>query len=151
MGHVPEPLEPALARLRPLLADPERLVRAVGAGRRRDAHPSVARAELRPVRLKAGLRLQVTTSDGQRPVPPPRTPTHAAGADAQRAAAPLLAEPFANWHVEPRDGVVQLRATKSGDAQVPRRAAGGREAVTAHDRARRHLLDPGDPLFGALG
>ena len=44
--------------------DPEHLVRAVGAGRRRGAHPAFARAELRPVRLKAGLRLQVTTSDG---------------------------------------------------------------------------------------
>src|SRR3954471_12770313 len=150
-GGVPEPLEPALARLRPLLADPERLVRAVGAGRRRGAHPSVARAELRPVRLKAGLRLQVTTTDGRTPVPTTRTANHAAGADAQQAVDALLAEPFANWHVETRDGVVQLRVTKSGDAQAHRQAAAGREAVTDHDRARRHLLDPGDPLFGALG
>jgi SAM-dependent methyltransferase len=148
---VPEPLEPALARLRPLLADPERLVRAVGAGRRRGAHPSVARAELRPVRLKAGLRLQVTTTDGRTPVPTTRTANHTAGADAQQAVDALLAEPFTNWHVETRDEVVQLRVTKSGDAQVHRQAAAGREAVTDHDRARRHLLDPGDPLFGALG
>jgi hypothetical protein len=74
---VPEPLEPALARLRPLLADPERLVRAVGAGRRRGALPAFARAELRPVRLKAGLRLQVTTTDGRTPAPSIRTANHA--------------------------------------------------------------------------
>src|SRR2546423_15701969 len=74
-GGVPEPLEPALARLRPLLTDPERLVRAVGAGRRRGAQPAFARAVLRPVRLKAGPRLQVTTTDGQAPTPPIR-PAH---------------------------------------------------------------------------
>jgi SAM-dependent methyltransferase len=148
---VPEPLEPALARLRLLLADPERLVRAVGAGRRRGAHPAFARAELRPVRLKAGLRLQVTTTDGRTPVSANHTP----GTDAERAVDALLAEPFANWHVETCDEVVQLRVTKSGDAQVHRQAATQEAPAdhdrTEHDRTRRHLLDPGDPLFGALG
>jgi SAM-dependent methyltransferase len=152
---VPEPLEPALARLRPLLADPERLVRAVGAGRRRGAQPAFARAVLRPVRLKAGLRLQVTTTDGRTPTPSIHTANHAPGADADRAVDALLAEPFGNWHVETRDEIVQLRVTKSGDAQVHSQAAAGQqldqEAVADHDRARRHLLDPGDPLFGALG
>src|SRR3954451_10714456 len=158
MGHVPEPLQPALARLRPLLADPERLVRAVGAGRRRGAHPAFARAQLRPVRLKAGLRLQVTTTDGQPPAPSIRTANHAPGPDAELAVDALLPEPFANWHVETHDEVVQLRVTKSGDAQVHRRAAGQadrREAAdhdrTEHDRTSQHLLDPGDPLFDALG
>src|SRR3954466_15679763 len=84
-GGGPDPLEPALARLRPLLADPERLVRAVGAGRRRGEHPSVARVELRPVRLKAGLHLQVTTSDGASPAPSIRAANHTPGPDAQRA------------------------------------------------------------------
>jgi SAM-dependent methyltransferase len=160
---VPEPLEPALARLRPLLADPGRLVRAVGAGRRRGTHPAVVRAELRPVRLKAGPRLQVTTTDGRTPT----TANHAPGEDAERAVDALLAEPFGNWHVETRDEVIQLRVTKSGDAQVHRQAlpvpkapahqAPVREVqlhetrITTHDRAKHHLLDPGDPLFAALG
>jgi SAM-dependent methyltransferase len=144
---VPEPLEPALARLRPLLADPDRLVRAVGAGRRRGTQPAFVRAELRPVRIKAGLRLQVTTTDGRTPT----TTNHTPGADAERAVDALLAEPFANWHVEIRDEIVQLRVTKSGAAQVHHQAAAGRDASTDHDRARRHLLDSGDPLFGALG
>ena len=153
---MPEPLEPALARLRALVVDPERLVRAVAAGRRRGTRPCVVRAELRPVRLKAGLRLQVTTTDGRVPA---STANHAPGADAERAVDALLAEPFANWHVETRDEVVQLRVTKSGDAQVHRQAAarrperpqGADRARTEHDRTKQHLLDPGDPLFGALG
>jgi SAM-dependent methyltransferase len=146
---VHEPLEPALARLRPLLTDPARLLRAVAAGRRRGARPSFARAELRPVGLKAGLRLQVMTTDG-------RTPTmrnHPPGEEAERAVDALLAEPFGNWHVETQDEVIQLRVTKSGDAQVHRTASVGspERSAPAHDRAKQHLLDPGDPLFAALG
>ena len=152
---MPEPLEPALGRLRPLLAAPERLVRAVGAGRRRGAQPAFARVELRPVRLKSGLRLQVTTTDGSAPVPTIRTANHAPGQDADRAVDALLAEPFGNWHVETRDEVIQLRVTKSGEAQVHRQAASqgtsGQESGIAHDRPKKHLLDPGDPLFAALG
>jgi SAM-dependent methyltransferase len=135
------------------------------------------RAELRPVRLKAGLRLQVTTTDGRTPASSIRTANHAPGEDAERAVDALLAEPFGNWHVETRDEVVQLRVTKSGDAQVHRQAAPiegapvqgapvqgapvqgapvqgapvQETAVPAHDRAKHHLLDPGDPLFAALG
>jgi SAM-dependent methyltransferase len=163
---VPEPLEPALARLRPLIADPERLVRAVAAGRRRAARPAFVRAQMRPVRLKAGLRLQVTTTDGRTPAPSIRTTNHAPGEDAERAVDALLAEPFGNWHVETRDEVIQLRVTKSGEAQVHRQAvpvqelpvrelpvrqAAAPEPAVAHDRAKQHLLDPGDPLFAALG
>ena len=56
-----EPLETALARVRADLLDPERLIRAVAAGRRRGRTPRWRRAELRYVDLKAGRRLQVTT------------------------------------------------------------------------------------------
>jgi SAM-dependent methyltransferase len=145
---VPEPLEPALARLRPMLADPATLVRAVAAGRRRGARPEVVRAELRPVALKTGLRLQLTTTDGRTPstrnLPP--------GQEADRAVEELLAQPFGNWHVETCDEVVQLRVTKAGDAQVHRAArTGGASVVAAHDRPKHHLLDPADPLFRALG
>ena len=43
--------------------------------------------------------------------------------------------------------MLQLRVTKSGDAQVHRAARiGAAPAVGGHDRAKRHLLDPGDPL-----
>jgi SAM-dependent methyltransferase len=160
---VPEPLEPALARLRPLLADPARLVRAVAAGRRRGARPSVARAELRPVRLKAGLRLQVVTTDGRTPT----TRNHPLGQEAERAVDALLAEPFGNWHVVTREEVIQIRVTKGGEAQVHSAAATAPEPSSApgtapettpapqigalHDRTKHHLLDPGDPLFAALG
>jgi SAM-dependent methyltransferase len=145
---VPEPLEPALARLRPLLADPDVLVRAVAAGRRRGARPDVVRAQVRPVVLKVGVRLQVTTTDGRTPT----TRNHAPGEQAEHAVDALLAQPFGNWHVETRAEVLQLRVTKSGEAQVHREARGAAAPAPApHDRGARHLLDPGDPLFAALG
>jgi SAM-dependent methyltransferase len=162
---VAEPLEAALAEIRDLLLRPE-LVRAVAAGRRRGHTPSVVRAEVRPVALRTGRRLQVVTSDGRRPT----TRNLAPGAQARAAVDALLAEPFGSWRVESTEVTLQLRVTRSGAAQVHRAAgtttppagasgspaqwtAAGPPAAPAagHDRRRAHLLDPGDPLFGVLG
>jgi SAM-dependent methyltransferase len=146
---VPESLEQALSALRPTLLDGDRLVRAVAAGRRRrsgDVPVRWQRAELRPVDLKAGRRLQIVTyADG-----PPVTRNEPFGDEAAVAVDELLAEPFANWHVETTTETVQLRVTKKGAAQV-HRSAGGNVQVTGHDRTKPHLIDPGDPLFGVLG
>jgi SAM-dependent methyltransferase len=150
---VPEPLNDALTALRPLLLDADGLVKAVAAGRRRGAAPGHVRAELRPVDLKAGRRVQLVTTDGRTPTTRNLEPGPAAAA----AVDELLAEPFGSWHVETRLEVVQLRVTKRGEAQVHRQPMGSEPAVsptepdTAHDRARQHLIDPGDPLFSVLG
>lgn len=141
-----QPLDTALAEVRALLLDPARLTRAVAAGRRRGRSPSVVRAELRPVRLKAGTRLQVVTSDGARPY----TRNLAFGAHAEAAVDALLAEPFGTWHVRTVDTTVQVRVTKSGDAQV-HRAVTLSTPDTSHDREKEYLLDPADPLFDTIG
>ena len=142
---MPEDLTEALAEVRDLLLDPE-LTRAVAAGRRRGSTPSVVRAELRPVALKSGRRLQIVTNDGTRPY----TRNVAPGPDAAAAVDALLAEPFGNWHVEAAGATVQVRVTKKGDAQV-HRGAGVTGPADDHDRPKEHLLDPGDPLFQAIG
>jgi SAM-dependent methyltransferase len=142
-----EPLDRALADLRDMLLGPD-LVRAVAAGRRRGQAPSVVRAELRPVDLKAGRHLQIVTSDSARP----HTLNVAPGPAADRAIDALLAEPFGNWHVETADATLQLRVTKKGEARVHRAAAERPTGDdTGHDRAKKHLLDPGDPLFTVVG
>ncbi|MDG4821307.1 SAM-dependent methyltransferase [Asanoa sp. WMMD1127] len=143
---MPEDLSTALAEVRGLLLDPG-LTRAVAAGRRRGATPSVVRAELRPVALKAGRRLQIVTNDGARP----HTRNVAPGREADEAVDALLAEPFGNWHVESAGTTVQLRVTKKGDAQVHRQAAATTPQTHDHDRVRQHLLDPGDPLWEVIG
>jgi SAM-dependent methyltransferase len=149
---VSEPLDIALAEIRELLLDPDRLVRAVAAGRRRGGVPSPVRAELRPVDLKAGRRLQVVTSDGVRPYTRNLVP----GTEASAAVDELLAQPYGNWHVEATTATVQLRVTKRGEAQVHRAAPEASVAETAaqaaaHDRPKAHLLPPDDPLYDAIG
>ncbi|GIE96195.1 class I SAM-dependent methyltransferase [Paractinoplanes rishiriensis] len=144
---MPQPLADALAQVRELLLGPG-LTRAVAAGRRRGQTPSVTRAEVRPVTLRAGTKLQIVTDDGSRPF----TRNVAPGDEAAAAVDDLLSEPFGNWHVETTTATVQVRITKKGDAQVHRAAA----VVAApqqrdHDRAKQWLLDPGDPLFQVIG
>lgn len=140
------PLDDALADVRALLLDPG-LTRAVAAGRRRGQVPSVVRAELRPVTIKGDTKLQIVTNDGARPL----TRNVALGPEAGAAVDALLAEPFGNWHVETADATVQLRVTKKGEAQVHRAAAERTAEPAAHDRPKEYLLDPGDPLFDAIG
>jgi SAM-dependent methyltransferase len=147
MDDVAHELAEALADLRPLLLDPQRLVRAVAAGHRRGEQPSVIRCELRPVDLKKqGRVLQVVTHDG-RQATTRNTPYGAAAGTVDG----LLGEPFGNWHVETLDATVQLRVTKKGAAQVHRAPASRDVQARTHDRAPARLLAPDDPLFAALG
>ncbi|GAA1600415.1 class I SAM-dependent methyltransferase [Actinoplanes couchii] len=143
---MPEPLESVLAEVRELLLAPG-LTRAVAAGRRRGHAPSVTRAQLRPVTLKQGRKLQIVTDDGARPFT-----RNVDGTEAAEAVDALLAEPFGNWHVETESATVQVRVTKKGDAQVHRGAAVAAQTTPeTHDRAKQWLLDPGDPLFTVIG
>src|SRR5262245_47566594 len=139
---MPEALHDALVEVRALLLDGDRLIRAVAAGRRRGQAPSVVRAELRLVELKAQRQLQIVTSNGARPL----TRNVGFGEPAATAVDSLLDEPFGNWHVETTDQTLQLRVTKRGEAQVHRAPATRTATANQHDRAKAHLLDPADPL-----
>ncbi len=145
MASTTLPLPEALDRVRALLLD-DGLVRAVASGRRRGEHPAYARLELRQVDLTTGRHLQVVAQDGTQA----HTRNHSLDDDAALGA--LLAEPFGNWHVETTTEVVQLRVTKSGDAQVStRRQATAVEPDRGHDRVKQRLLAEDDPVLRALG
>ena len=144
---MPEPLSDAVAELRALLLDPG-LRRAVAAGRRHGTpRPVWRRAELRPVELKGGRRLQQVCYDERQA----HTSNLAYPAEAAAGVDALLAEPYGNWHVESADQTVQVRVTKKGQAQVHRERAAAPAPVAKHDRVKKRLIDPGDPLFGVLG
>jgi SAM-dependent methyltransferase len=102
--------------------------------------------ELRPIDLKAGRHLQVVAYDERQAT----TTNTAYGDQAGAEVDALLAQPFGNWHVQTTTETLQLRVTKKGLAQLHRTAEAG-EQHTEHDRAARHLIDPGDPLFRVLG
>jgi SAM-dependent methyltransferase len=143
---MPEALDAALLRVRDLLLDPANLIRAVAAGRRRGEVPGLVRAEIRPVSLKSGRRVQVMTNDGSRPL------VRNLSLDSLPAEVEtLLAEPFGNWHIETTTETVQLRVTKRGEAQVHSQPSSSPSLVEEHDRRRAHLISPDDPLFTAVG
>ena len=140
--------------LRDLLLDAERLVRAVGSGRRKgQPQPEVAgrpvrRVELRVVDLKAGRHLQVTSYDETQA----HTSNQPVGAAAEQAVDDLLAQPFASWHVETTTHTHQARVTKKGQLLLHGRArAEAVEAPRRHDRDKGRLLAEDDPVLVALG
>jgi SAM-dependent methyltransferase len=143
-----EPLDAALSRVREAVLDSATLDRAVASGRRRGAWPAWRRVELRYVDLKAGRRLQLTSYDDQQA----HTRNEPVGEPASKVVEELLAEPFGNWHVESVDETLQLRVTKKGDALVHTKPRS--RAVTPtreHDRSKRRLLDPADPVLHLIG
>ena len=144
---MPEALDAALLRVRDRLLDADHLVRAVAAGRRRGLPAGLTRAEVRPVNLKAGRRVQVMTNDGSRPT----VRNLVVGDDLTAAVDALLAEPFGNWHVETTTETLQLRVTKRGEAQVHVSSSSPGVSSTGHDREPSHLIAPDDPLFTVLG
>ncbi|GAA1026539.1 SAM-dependent methyltransferase [Virgisporangium ochraceum] len=144
---MPEALDAALLRVRDRLLDADHLVRAVAAGRRRGLPAGLVRAEVRPVTLKAGQRVQVMTNDGSRPTVRNVLP----GEELSAAVDALLAEPFGNWHVETTTETLQLRVTKRGEAQVHVSSSSSCSPASAHDRSPSHLIAPDDPLFTVLG
>lgn len=148
MSSRTETLEQGLAQVAQDLLAEDRLVRAVGSGRRRAASPPWRRVELRWVDLKAGRHLQVVRYDATQA----HTSNHLLGDAAQEEVARLLAEPFGNWTVETTAHLLSLRVTKKGDAALHTSA---RQAPvsqsTEHDRAKDRMLAEDDPLFAALG
>jgi SAM-dependent methyltransferase len=142
---VAEPLDEVLGELRTLLLDAG-LVRAVASGRRhRGPTPNWRRVELRPVHLKGGRRLQEVRVDERS-----AHTRNLADGEAVAAVEELLAAPFGNWHVVGEKGTVQVRVTKKGEALVHRSDAGA-AAHTTHDRSKKRLLAPDDPLFSEVG
>ena len=143
-----------LDTLRRAILDADHLVRALASGRRkgqpvpRVGGREVRRVEVRVVDLKAGRHLQVTSYDATQA----HTANHPLGEAAEAAVDALLAEPFANWHVDTATATLQLRVTKKG---VPLLHTSTRAEEVApareHDRPKDRLLAEDDPVLVALG
>lgn len=148
--RVPQSLEDGLDRVRRAILDPDGLVRAVAAGRRRGSPPPpFRRVELRYVDLKRGRHLQITQYDEQ------RSYIHNVDeAGALEAVDALLTSDYANWHVQSQQAVLQLRVTKRGEAQVHERAVpatDARVASAAHDRSKPRVLPSDHPMWRIIG
>ncbi|MEV0267760.1 SAM-dependent methyltransferase [Hamadaea sp. NPDC050747] len=130
--------EEAAAELRDALLS-EDLIRAV-------ATTGAQRLTVRPIEVKSGPALQIVTEDGVRPTTRTVPVTKA-------AVEPILDERYRNWHVETARQTVKVQISKKGRVLLSKGAPPIAPATTgkAHDREKRHLLDPGDPLFDVIG
>jgi SAM-dependent methyltransferase len=143
-----------IGTVRQAVLDADRLVRALASGRRkgqpvpRVGGREVKRVEVRVVDLKAGPHLQVTSYDATQA----HTANHALGEVAAAAVDELLAQPFANWHVDTTDTTLQLRITKKGVANLHASVRDEPlEASRDHDRTKDRLLPEDHPVLRALG
>jgi SAM-dependent methyltransferase len=143
-----------LATLRSAILDGDHLVRALATGRRRGQPVpvvegrEVARVEVRPVDLKAGRHLQVTSYDERQAY----TANHPVGEEAEAAIHALLAQPFSNFHVDTATHSHQARVTRKGAVLVHSSARTETvEPTRAHDRDKGRLLPEDDPALIALG
>ena len=142
------------AQLRGAVLDADRLVRALASGRRKGQPAPVVggrevrRVEIRVVDLKAGRHLQVTSYDPTQA----HTANHLLGDAADAAVDALLAQPFANWHVDTTGETHQLRVTKKGVPMLHTSSRADQVEVSRdHDRAKDRLLAEDDPVLVALG
>ncbi|NUT32568.1 MAG: SAM-dependent methyltransferase [Hamadaea sp.] len=107
------------------------------------------RVTIRPIEVKTGPALQIVVDEAPRPTTkthPLDTPEAAAAIDA------LLASAYRNWHVETAEQTLRVQVSKKGKVLLSRGAPPERTEVDrSHDRAKRHVLDPGDPLFDVIG
>ena len=126
------------------MSAPETLVRAIGSGSRQGATPRFRKVELRPVRIKNDVRLQITRHDEHRPT------VSNVDFPATDELSELLAEPYRHWLVETVDATLQLRFTKRGKTQL-HTAPASRTQRLEHDRVAPHLIAADDTLFGVLG
>jgi SAM-dependent methyltransferase len=151
---VSHPPEAELATLRAAILDADGLVRALASGRRKGRPVPVVdgrevrRVEVRVVDLRAGRHLQVTAYDTTQA----HTTNHLVGEAAEAAVDALLAEPFANWHVDTATETHQLRVTKKG-APLLHTSTRAEEVAPSrgHDRPKDRLLPEDHPVLRALG
>ena len=105
-----ENLDKALARAQETLVKPDSIRRICISGKAKGKKPEQVRIDIRPVFLKAGLHWQVVSHDGKRDT----TKNIALN---ELSLAKIFQVGYANLLIESTSQEINLRLTKSGDAQ----------------------------------
>ena len=135
--------EESTEEIQRIISSPDQLVRAIFSGRRRNMQPEFERVELRPVKMRDRLLLQMTTVDGSKSK---TTNTDFGSFDALA----MLESGFANCLVESTELTLTIRFTKKG-AHLIHRSKRTLPQVTSHDRQKSRLLDPGSEFLIKIG
>ena len=143
MAQSQNSLSDAFAELVDEFSTTTSLVRVVLSGRRRNMQTPAERIDIRPVKIKDELVIQVSQSDG-------RQMTTKNYKDQTFDFADLLNSGYANVLLEKLDGSISLRITKKGEPLI-HRSKGEFEQDLNHDRAKNRLLDSADPFLKEVG
>ena len=133
-----------------MLLDPERLLRAVATSKAAREPPLRRRLELRPLQLKAGVRLGAEALVGVQSFASNHGFDDAGRDGAASFVDAALLERFDSWRVEARHATLALQRNRRGDLvaartgppRIPPRAAQGQGAAQGHDRVKPRLLSP---------
>ncbi len=140
---MPIEFEEATTEAFALINDPKTFVRAVLSGRRRNMTPNVEKIEIRPIKLKNEIKLQMIEVAGTIS----KTTNHELGSDNLHT---LMNSGFANILIESVSQTMTIRFTKKGDAQVFVEQANKAQSLS-HDKQKTRLLDPGNPFLREVG
>ena len=121
----------------------DNLVRVVLSGRRRNMQTPAERIDIRPVRIKDEIAIQVSQSDGRQMTTTNYTP-------GKFDFISSLNSGYANVLLEKLDGSISLRITKKGEPLI-HRAKGTFEQDLSHDRSKNRLLDSSDAFLKEVG
>ena len=140
-------IDQAVAKVETFLVNPLAVHRIVVSGRQRNQTPPFVRIDIRPVLLKAGLHWQEVSHDGRKDITKNLKP-------GELEMAKYLSLGFANLLIETEKIELNLRVTKSGQAQVTEKPIKSDRAIEknlSHDRNKERLLDESNEIFIALG
>ena len=135
--------ESSIEEIQEIVSDPNRLVRAIFSGRRRNMQPEFEKIELRPVKLHDKLLLQMITVQESKS----RTTNLDFG---YFNCLEMLESGFANCLVESVDLTLTVRFTKKGDPLIHRSERKLLQS-TSHDRQKNRLLDPDSDFLRQIG
>lgn len=138
-----DPLEDVFAEFESHFKESQSLVRVVLSGRRRNMQTPHERIDIRPVKIKNALQIQLTYSDG-------RAMTTKNFLPDQAPFASLIRGGYANILLEHTSGSLSVRITKKGEPLV-HRTTDKKEQILEHDRTKSRLLAPSDPFLIAVG
>lgn len=136
-------LEDIFQELNEQFQQTEKLVRVVLSGRRRNMQTPAERIDIRPVKIKEALAIQVSHSDGRQMTTKNYNPK-----DYDFLAA--LGAGYANILLEHIEGSISLRITKKGEPLI-HRSKGLFEQDLSHDRTKNRLLDSSDLFLKEVG
>ena len=140
---MPIEFEEATAEAFSLINNAETFVRAVLSGRRRNMTPDADKIEIRPVKMKDEIKLQIIELSG--------TSSKTSNIDlGSEMISKQMNSGFANILIESISQTMTIRFTKKGDAQVFKEQSKKSRSLT-HDKQKTRLLDPNDAFLREIG